>query len=294
MDETTAAAIRSIAAKIAENYSRSEVPLYGKALRLPDRKEIIDIIHTFEQTFFPAYYGDKTLVKLPPEQYSALLLEQIYDKLVLQISLALEDGESDRAHRICGQFFDRLPWIQQMLQKDLYACFEGDPAASSKAEIIFSYPGFFAIFVYRLAHELYQLQVPMIPRIMTEYAHGETGIDINPGASIGEYFFIDHGTGIVVGETTVIGDHVNIYQSVTLGALSPRSGHDSVAGRRHPLVGSNVTIYAGATILGGETRIGDNTVIGGNTFITDSVAEDTRVTIKHPEMRFRDAKDSND
>ena len=161
---------------------------------------------------------------------------------------------------------------------------------ATKQEVIFSYPGFYAIFVYRIAHVLYRMQIPMIPRMMTEYAHDHTGIDINPGATIGEYFFIDHGTGIVVGETTIIGDHVKMYQGATLGALSPRGGHDSVPGQRHPTVGDHVTIYAGATILGGETVIGANTVIGGNTFITESVKDATRVTIKAPELHFRNAK----
>lgn len=153
---------------------------------------------------------------------------------------------------------ERLPHIQELLLKDLTANYNGDPAASSRQEIILSYPGMFAIFIYRIAHELYLEKVPMIPRIMTEYAHSQTGIDINPGATIGEYFSIDHGTGVVVGETTIIGDRVQLYQGVTLGAMSPAGMHHSAEtpARRHPKVGSDVTIYAGATLLGGATEVG--------------------------------------
>ena len=154
-------------------------------------------------------------------------------------------------------------------------------------EIILAYPGLVAITVYRLAHELYKLQVPVLPRLMTEYAHSETGIDIHPGATIDKYFFIDHGTGIVIGETSVIGKNVKIYQGVTIGALSTRGGQKLSGKKRHPTIGNNVTIYAEASILGGDTVIGDNSVIGGNTFITSSVPADTRVSVKNPEMEYK-------
>lgn len=175
--------------------------------------------------------------------------------------------------------------------KDVQAAFDGDPAAKTKEEIIFCYPGLFAIFVYRMAHELYRLKVPFIPRIMSEYAHGHTGIDINPGAVIGEYFFIDHGTGIVIGETTEIGDHVKIYQGVTLGALSTRSGQLLRDVKRHPTIEDNVTIYSSASILGGETVIGKGSVIGGNAFITSSVAPGTRVSVSSPELTFTEKRE---
>ena len=168
----------------------------------------------------------------------------------------------------------------------MQAAFDGDPAAKTKEEIIFCYPGLFAIFVYRMAHELYEMKVPFIPRIMTEYAHGHTGIDINPGADIGEYFCIDHGTGVVIGETTGIGDHVKIYQGVTLGALSTRSGQLLRDVKRHPTIEDHVTIYSNASILGGETVIGKGSVIGGNAFITSSVAPGTRVIGNTPELSF--------
>jgi len=279
--------IRASALTMAGQYNAAALPMYGDALRLPNRKAIIEIIRLFQKLLFPVYYGEKHLLKLPPEQYSALLMEQIFDALSAQIAQTMDD---DRARNVTGELLARMPELQRLLQKDLEAFFEGDPAAHNREEVVLSYPGFFAIFIYRIAHELYVRDVPMIPRIMTEYAHAGTGIDINPGATIGEYFFIDHGTGIVVGETSIIGNHVKIYQGVTLGAFSP-AGMQSVPGeRRHPKVGDNVTIYAGATLLGGGTEIGDNVVIGANAFVTTSVEPNTTVSIKKPEMTFRGKK----
>ena len=279
--------IRASALTMAGQYNAATLPMYGDALRLPNRKAIIEIIRLFQKLMFPVYYGEKHLLKLPPEQYGALLMEQIFDALSAQIAQTMDD---DRARNVTGELLTRMPELQRLLQKDLEAFFEGDPAAHNREEVVLSYPGFFAIFIYRIAHELYVRDVPMIPRIMTEYAHAGTGIDINPGATVGEYFFIDHGTGIVVGETSIIGNHVKIYQGVTLGAFSP-AGMQSVPGpRRHPKVGDNVTIYAGATLLGGGTEIGDNVVIGANAFVTTSVEPNTTVSIKKPEMTFRGKK----
>ena len=167
------------------------------------------------------------------------------------------------------------------------AFFEGDPAAQNKEEVIFAYPGLFAIFVYRIAHELFLRHVPIIPRIMTEYAHSRTGIDIHPGAAIGSYFFIDHGTGVVIGETSELGDHVKLYQGVTLGALSTSGGHSGISGKRHPTVESGATIYSGASILGGDTVIGQGSVVGGNTFLTHSVPAGMRVVNRMPEPELR-------
>mgnify|MGYP000661104018 FL=1 len=178
--------------------------------------------------------------------------------------------------------------------KDVQAAFDGDPAAHSKEEIIFCYPGLFAIFVYRMAHELYRMKVPFIPRIMTEYAHSHSGIDINPGATIGEYFFIDHGTGVVIGETTIIGNNVKIYQGVTLGALSTRSGQLLRDVKRHPTIEDDVTIYSSASILGGETVIGKGVVIGGNAFITSSVPAGSRVSVRNPELTITEKKKKNE
>ena len=177
-------------------------------------------------------------------------------------------------------FLEQLPEIQRLLLTDVQAGFDGDPAAKSKEEIIFPYPGLFAIYVYRLAHVLYKEEIPFIPRVMSEYAHGRTGIDINPGATIGEYFFIDHGTGVVVGETTEIGNNVKLYQGVTLGALSTRKGQQLANVKRHPTIRDNVTIYSNSTVLGGETVVGENTIIGGNTFITESIPANTKVSAK--------------
>ena len=172
------------------------------------------------------------------------------------------------------------------LDTDVEALFQGDPAAESKDAIIMSYPGLYAISVQRFAHVLYQLRVPIIPRILTEHAHSKTGIDINPGASIGKYFFIDHGTGIVIGETTEIGEHVKVYQGVTLGALSTRGGRTLVSKKRHPTIEDSVTIYSGASILGGDTVIGKNAVIGGNVFLTHSVPANSKIYVKNQELNF--------
>ena len=198
-----------------------------------------------------------------------------------------DDQRKQESYRICKAFFARIPKIREYLKTDLKATFDGDPAAGCTDEIILAYPGLMAITVYRLAHELYLEQVPVLPRLMTEYAHSRTGIDIHPGAAIDQYFFIDHGTGIVIGETAVIGKHVKIYQGVTIGALSTRGGQKLSGKKRHPTICDNVTIYAGASILGGETVIGENAVIGGNAFITRSIDPNTRVSMKNLEMEYR-------
>src|SRR3989454_8035017 len=177
-----------------------------------------------------------------------------------------------------------------MLAADVQAAFDGDPAAQSTDETIFCYPGLFAIFVQRLAHEFHQLKVPLLPRIMTEYAHSLTGIDIHPGAKLGKSFFIDHGTGVVIGETTEIGDDVKIYQGVTLGALAPAFGQLLRGQKRHPTIEDDVTIYAGATILGGDTVIGQGAVIGGNVFITSSVPPLNQVSAEPPKLKYRDRR----
>ena len=278
-----------IARAMASTMEHAAIPMYGKKLRLPDRSAIIALIKELRRLFFPAYFGDPQLMALPAENYAALLLERIETALTAQIALALPEDETERASQIAQSIVAELPRIQQVLLTDIEATFDGDPAAANKEEIIFAYPGLFAIFVYRIAHELYLRRIPMIPRMMTEYAHSRTGIDIHPGAQIGPWFFIDHGTGIVIGETTVIGSHVKLYQGVTLGALSPRAGHASLPGKRHPTVCDYVTIYSGASILGGETVIGEHSVVGGNAFLTGSVADNTRVVITAPETVFKNA-----
>ena len=282
--------ICAAAKAMAQTYTTGSVPLYGKKLRLPDRQAVILLIKDIRRLIFPAYYGEAALMSLAPEDYAALLLERIEKQLFRQIALTLPEGQEDRAADLAAEMVAKLPQIAQKVQMDLEATFDGDPAAASREEILFSYPGLFAILVYRVAHELYHLQIPILPRMMSEYAHSHTGIDIHPGAQIGDYFFIDHGTGIVVGETTVIGDRVKLYQGVTLGALSTRDGHRSRAGQRHPTVEDDVTIYSGASILGGETVIGRGSVVGGNAFLTSSVQKDTRVVIHAPETVFKSRK----
>ena len=262
-------------------------------LRRPNRDAIIDSIKKLRRIVFPGYYRDGSCKSINTRNSLAALLEETSASLMEQIALCLEvDGcdenaAQEAARKMVVAFFSRIPHVRQMLQLDLQAAYDGDPAATGMAEIIFAYPGIFAIMVYRLAHELYLLKVPMLPRIMTEYAHSITGIDIHPGVTIGKNFFIDHGTGIVIGETSVIGDNVKIYQGVTLGALSTRGGQKLRGKRRHPTIRDNVTIYAGASILGGDTVIGENCVIGSNVFITSSVAPDTTVTNKNQELQLK-------
>ena len=281
--------IHAAAERMAANYQGAEIPIYGDAQRMPSRETVIEIIRDCQKLFFPVYYGNRDLLKLPPEQYSALLMEHIHEKLTAQIALTMSECEENdaRAYDIASDFVARLPAIQEMLMKDLAANFDGDPAAYSMEEVLLSYPGMFAIFIYRIAHELYTRKVAMIPRMMSEYAHSQTGIDINPGATIGEYFFIDHGTGVVVGETSIIGDNVKLYQGATLGALSPAGMPTNPGIRRHPKVGNNVVLYANSTLLGGATEIGDNVIVGGNAFLTSSVEPDTIVSVKTPELTFR-------
>ena len=283
--------IQEAAAAMGRTLTESATPLYGSGLRLPDRRAVIDLVKEVRRLLFPAYFGDPALMSLAPENYAALLLERISEKLTAQLRLALPEDQVQRAEEITREFVHRLPRVQRLLLEDLDATFESDPAAASREEIIFAYPGLFAIFVYRIAHLLYCQRVPMIPRIMAEYAHSRTGIDIHPGASIGPHFFIDHGTGIVVGETTVIGRNVKLYQGVTLGAMSPRAGHASLPGKRHPTVGDDVTIYSGASILGGETDIGDGSVVGGNVFLTHSVRSGTRVAAATPAPVMKNPSD---
>ena len=261
--------------------------------RKPDKDAIIDIIEKLRRIVFPGYFREKNYRVYNAKHNLSLLIEDVMFNLTRQIALVYQENgeleESAQAHAqaVCLEFFRQIPKVRSLVQTDLQAAYDGDPAASSMAEIIYAYPGLFAITVYRLAHELYALNVPMVPRIMTEHAHSITGIDIHPGATVGEYFFIDHGTGIVVGETTVIGNNVKIYQGVTLGALSTRGGQSLRGKRRHPTIEDNVTIYAGASVLGGETVIGRDSVIGSNAFITKSIGPCTTVSIKNQELQFK-------
>jgi len=255
----------------------------------PDKDMIIDLIDKLRRIVFPGYFREKNYQIYNAKHNLSVLIEDVMYNLSRQIELVfLEDGRTaEDAREVSLAFLSRIPQVRDMVQTDLQAAYDGDPAATGMAEVIFSYPGLFAITVYRLAHELYKLNVPMIPRIMTEHAHSITGIDIHPGATIGKFFFIDHGTGIVVGETTIIGENVKIYQGVTLGGLSTRGGQSLRGKRRHPTIEDNVTIYANASILGGETVIGQGCVIGASAFITKSVPPCTTVSIKSQELQMK-------
>lgn len=297
MDRKKDAILKATAA-LTENYKNEELFMPKNGRSLPSRAVIIDVVKELRAVIFPGYFWSDSAAGMFPEYYTGYRLNDLYDRLKEQIEIALlyanqemeQQEASEQADRICGGFFENLPEVQERLLKDVQAGFDGDPAAKSKEEIISSYPGVFAIYVYRLAHILYVENVPHIPRIMTEYAHGKTGIDINPGAVIGDYFFIDHGTGVVIGETTEIGRNVKLYQGVTLGALSTRQGQQLANVKRHPTIRDNVTIYSNASVLGGETVIGENTIIGGNTFITESIPANTKVSAKSPELVIKKSR----
>jgi serine O-acetyltransferase len=262
------------------------------AFNHPDKESIIDILSSLRKIIFPGYFRNNNIKVCTLRNNISMLIEDVMFRLKKQIALVMGGEECNdediinKANAVTFEFIKRLRKIRQLIATDVKAAYDGDPAAFSKDEIIYSYPGLFATLVNRIAHELYLLNVPIIPRMMTEYAHSVTGIDIHPGASIGNYFFIDHGTGIVIGETTIIGNNVKIYQGVTLGALSTRGGQALKSKKRHPTIGDNVTIYSGASILGGDTYIGKDSVIGGNAFITRSVPDGAKVSVKNQELMY--------
>jgi serine O-acetyltransferase len=266
---------------------------------LPSKESVIEIIGTACRILYPGYLSRTRIDKINLIYYFGQEATSLFEALSEQVSFALR--HECRRHNLpcfdCDEkgreaavdFMEELTRLRVLLAKDIRAAYEGDPAAKSYDEIIFSYPGLLAITVYRIAHKLYELRVPLIPRVMSEYAHSVTGIDIHPGARIGESFFIDHGTGVVIGETTQIGNRVRIYQGVTLGALSlPKEAVEQLRDeKRHPTIEDDVIIYAGVTILGGEAVIGARSVIGGNVWITASVPPDTKVFMKQPELIFK-------
>ena len=284
---------KNIISDYVENRTIDEV----KPFDHPDDGAIKDIVESLRKIIFPGYFRNKNYRVYTLRNNMGMLIEDVIFKLIRQISIVLRYDEkyvdqtenfiAEKAEEIAFEFLNRIPKIREFIETDVQAAYDGDPAAYNKDEIIYSYPGLYAILVNRIAHELFLLEVPLIPRIMTEYAHSKTGIDIHPGASIGKYFFIDHGTGIVIGETTIIGNNVKIYQGVTLGALSTRGGQSLKNKKRHPTIEDNVTIYSGASILGGETVVGKDVVIGGNAFITKSVPEGAKVSIKNQELRYK-------
>ncbi|MCR5529123.1 MAG: serine acetyltransferase [Saccharofermentans sp.] len=280
--------IDEIVDMIIEDYEDDRTVNRVDILNQPDKKAIVDIVEKLMKILYPGYYSDKVYKIYSLRNNMSATIEDVIFHLKKQIMIVLKYTRSDskdedlevQATEITYSFMRKIPCIRKVLETDVEAAYEGDPAADSKDEIILSYPGIYAISVYRIAHELQLLNVPMIPRIMTEHAHSVTGIDIHPGADIGKYFFIDHGTGVVIGETTIIGEHVKVYQGVTLGGLSTKGGQSLRGTKRHPTIGNNVTIYSGASILGGDTVIGDDVVIGGNAFIVDSVEKGSRVVAR--------------
>ena len=293
---TTNVKTEALVNEMLKSYQEYPISTRLNVTNILNRETLIDILEKVREILFPGYY-DNTRVRAEYARYIVgEKIEFVQYHLTKQVAIALgtleicEDCErsvlTQKAEKIVEAFLEKLPDLREILATDIQAFYEGDPAAYSFDEIILSYPGLFAISTYRIAHELWNLKVPLIPRIMTEYAHGKTGIDIHPGATIGKYFFIDHGTGIVIGETTEIGDHVKIYQGVTLGGLSTRKGQALKGVKRHPTIGNNVTIYSGTSVLGGNTVIGDNVTIGGNTFVVRSVPADMKVSARAPELEY--------
>ncbi|TWT31185.1 Serine acetyltransferase [Posidoniimonas corsicana] len=286
--------------RLVETYSQHAIINHLDHCPLPKYEAVIDSIQDLKEILFPGYRRREGLHHGNIEYYVGDLVDRLHDALTKQVGRALlheagghcEDGTDFEA---LGQakvleFLDRLPQVRAQLATDVQAAYDGDPACKCPAEVIFCYPGLEAVTVHRLAHELYKLEIPFIPRMMAEWSHARTGIDIHPGATIGEYFFIDHGTGVVIGETCRIGDHVKIYQGVTLGAVSfptDENGQLVRDQKRHPTIEDHVVVYANATILGGRTVIGEGSVIGSSVWLTKSVAPNTTVTMEAPSLRIR-------
>jgi serine O-acetyltransferase len=288
--------------RIVETYDKVAKINHLDHCPLPRYDEIVASIHELSEIMFPGYRRREGLHHGNIRYYVGDLIDRLHDRLTTQIGRALRheagatsDCESAEDYEALGQaktlqFLDQLPELREVLATDVQAAYDGDPACKSVAEVIFSYPGLEAITVFRLAHLLHELAIPFIPRMMTEWAHSRTGIDIHPGATIGKYFFIDHGTGVVIGETCHIGEHVKLYQGVTLGALSFAMDEDGqlIRGlKRHPTIEDRVVIYANATVLGGRTVVGHDSVIGSSVWLTASVAPHTTVVLEKPKLRMR-------
>ena len=288
-----------IADEIIDSCSDQECYTHIDYEPIPSKEGVIEIIDRLREILFPGYFARGKIDPLNLKYAVGQSATSLFDMLSEQICHSIRhdcwrydqpcSDCDEQGHRLALQFLEAIPELRKALAADVRATYEGDPAAKSTDEIIFSYPGILAITVYRIAHLLLNLGVPLLPRIMTEYAHSVTGIDIHPAAKIGKSFVIDHGTGVVIGETTIIGDNVRIYQGVTLGALSiPKGASDKFRGqKRHPTIEEDVIIYSGATILGGETVIGARSVIGGNVWLTESVPPDTTVVIETPRLIYK-------
>jgi len=283
---------------IVATYKEGGIGNHIAAHPLPSKTEIVQIVYDVLEILFPGYLGDRSLQWSNVKYFVGNKVDDLYGRLVMQIWRCVRhecrrleaacDHCEEHAERSALHFLRGLPALRQLLIEDVEAAYEGDPAAAGYDEIIFSYPCVLAISTYRIGNLLHGLRLPLLPRIMTEWAHNETGIDIHPGATIGGRFFIDHGTGVVIGETCDIGNNVKIYQGVTLGALSLENV-DKVRGRkRHPTIEDDVVIYANTTILG-DTTIGKGSIINGNVFITQSVPPYTRVGIEAPKLKFKES-----
>jgi serine O-acetyltransferase len=293
--------LQEVVEALVASYRADERAQFLNKRFIPSRVEILEVLRMLLELFYPGYHGRQDLTDENVTWHVGATLHALRQKLAAQIELCLCYGSESGDHRqpdvhrcrnhgrlVADRFLARLPELRRKLVLDVQAALDGDPAASGHDEIILAYPGLLAVTVYRVAHELHRLGVPLMPRIMTEWAHTQTGADIHPGAEIGESFFIDHATGVVIGETTRIGNRVKLYQGVTLGALSmPRDAQGNLirGTRRHPTVEDDVTIYANATVLGGETVIGRGAVVGGSVFITRSVPEGYRVALEAPKLR---------
>lgn len=290
--------------KIMENYETYGGMDHLTGKDLPSKKVVIEVLEDMLTIIFPGFLGKAEITKSNIKYNLGNTLNEVYVKLTAEVEKSLkhicrknklcpEDVCRRRAEIVVKEILEKIPEIRELLSGDIEAAYRGDPAAVSTEEVILSYPYVLAITTYRIAHELYLRCVPLIPRIMSEHVHTLTGIDIHPGAKIGKNFFIDHGTGVVIGETTEIGDNVKIYQGVTLGALSfpkDEKGNIIKGQKRHPTIGNNVVIYSGATLLGADAVIGDNVVIGGNVWITSPVPSGTKITIAPPEQQYKREK----
>jgi len=268
---------------------------------LPSKKVVIEVLEDLFTVLFPGYVGKEDATKVNIKYFLGTTLTSIYTRLTNEVEKSLKyicrkiiecprDVCQKRAQIVVKELLEKIPEIRALLRGDIEAAYNGDPAAVSNEEVILSYPCVLAIATYRVAHELYLRGVPLIPRIMSEHVHSLTGIDIHPGAKIGKNFFIDHGTGVVIGETTEIGDNVKLYQGVTLGALSfPKDEKGQIIRgmKRHPTIGNNVVIYSGATLLGADAIVGDNVIIGGNVWVTSPVASGTQITIARPKLEYK-------
>lgn len=286
---------------ITVNYQRFGGMDHLEGRDLPSKKAVIEVLEDLFTVLFPGYLGDSEITKANVKYHLGMKLTSVYTQLTNEVEKSLkyicrkiqecpQDICQKRAHVVVRELLEELPEIRSKLSGDIQAAYSGDPAAVSNEEVILSYPCVLAITTYRIAHELYLRGIPLIPRIMSEHMHSLTGIDIHPGAKIGKNFFIDHGTGVVIGETAEIGDNVKLYQGVTLGALSfpkDEKGNIIKGRKRHPTIGNNVVIYSGATLLGAETVVGDNVIIGGNVWITGPVAAGTKITIAAPEQKYK-------